>query len=51
MKEGHDAVVVATLNEIDILIGEVYCKVKLLLGLKKCRLEGFFSRNDSSVQN
>ena len=51
MEAGHDAVVLATLNGIDILIGQVYCKLKLLLGLKKGRLEGLFSGNDSSVQN
>ena len=49
MEAGHDAVVLATLNGIDILIGQVYCKVKLLLGLKKGRFEGLFSGNDSSV--
>ena len=46
-----DTIVVATLNETDILAGQVYCKVRLLLGLKEGWLHGLASGNDPNVQN
>ena len=35
MGVGDDTIVVTVLNESDIFIGQLYCKVGLLLGLKE----------------
>ena len=51
MRVADDTIVMITLNETDILIGQVYCKVGLLLGLKEGWLQGLDSGNDSSIQN
>ena len=51
MRVANDIIVMITLNESDILIGQVYCKVGLLLGLKEGWLQGLCSGNDSSIQN
>ena len=51
MRVAGDIILMITLNETDILIGQVYCKIGLLLGLKKGWLQGLDSGNDSSIQN
>ena len=51
MQEANYTIVVTTLNETDILVGQVYCKAGLLLRLKEGWLHGLASGNDSNDQN
>ena len=51
MGVADDTTVVTTLSQNDIFVGQVYCKVGPLLGLKEGWLQGLARGNNSSVQN